>query len=210
MCCAVSFSHVQLFDTPWTVACQVPMSILQARILEWVACPFSRGSSWPRNPTGVSCIAGWFFTSWVTREAHYKWIHTHTHTHTHLFIPGFIKVYIFTPYSDEWNLPLDILSISCIWNEFETLSGSTVNMLTRHIIMHVWQNFINTSVQWSGQLFPLYTKLSYWTNFSWNLLFSEFAFVAPVVTSSWGWKAFFLNLLTTDKRLNMGKTEKST
>ena len=37
--------------------------ILQARILEWVAFPFSRGSSRPRNPTGVSCIAGVFFTN---------------------------------------------------------------------------------------------------------------------------------------------------
>ena len=45
--------------------------ILQARILEWVAIPFSRGSSWPRNQTGVSCIAGRFFTSWVTRKAQY-------------------------------------------------------------------------------------------------------------------------------------------
>ena len=33
------------------------------RILEWVAYPFSIGSSWPRNWTGVSCIAGGFFTS---------------------------------------------------------------------------------------------------------------------------------------------------
>ena len=33
------------------------------RILEWVAYPFSRGSSQPRNRTGVSCIAGRFFTS---------------------------------------------------------------------------------------------------------------------------------------------------
>ena len=39
------------------------------RILEWVAYPFSRGSSWPRNQTGVSCIAGGFFTNWVMREA---------------------------------------------------------------------------------------------------------------------------------------------
>ena len=39
------------------------------RILEWEACPFSRGSSWPRNQTRVSCIAGGFFTSWTTREA---------------------------------------------------------------------------------------------------------------------------------------------
>ena len=39
------------------------------RILEWVAYPFSSGSSWPRNRTRVSCIAGRFFTSWATREA---------------------------------------------------------------------------------------------------------------------------------------------
>ena len=36
--------------------------ILQARILEWVAFPFTRGSSQRRNRTQVSCIAGRFFT----------------------------------------------------------------------------------------------------------------------------------------------------
>ena len=84
--------------TPWTVAHQAPVSmgILQgifptqgtnpglphcrqifyqlshqgsSRILEWVAYPFSRGFSQPRNGTGVSCIAGEFFTSWATKEA---------------------------------------------------------------------------------------------------------------------------------------------
>ena len=43
--------------------------ILQARILEWVAFPFSRGSSQSRDQTQVSHIAGRFFTSWATREA---------------------------------------------------------------------------------------------------------------------------------------------
>ena len=43
--------------------------ILQARILEWLAVPFSRGSSQPRDWTQVSRIAGRFFTSWATREA---------------------------------------------------------------------------------------------------------------------------------------------
>ena len=41
-------------------------------ILKWVAYPFSWGSSWLRNWTGVSCISGRFFTSWATREAHDK------------------------------------------------------------------------------------------------------------------------------------------
>ena len=46
------------------IACQAPLSmgILQARILEWVAMPSSRGSSQPRDRTQVSHIAGRFFT----------------------------------------------------------------------------------------------------------------------------------------------------
>ena len=42
--------------------------ILQTRIVEWVAFPFSRGSSQARDWTQVSCIAGRFFTIWATRE----------------------------------------------------------------------------------------------------------------------------------------------
>ena len=41
----------------------------QARILEWVAIPFSRGSAWPRDQTQVSYIAGRFFTNWAIKEA---------------------------------------------------------------------------------------------------------------------------------------------
>ena len=43
--------------------------ILQARKLEWVAFPFSRESSQPRDRIQVSRIAGRFFTSWAIREA---------------------------------------------------------------------------------------------------------------------------------------------
>ena len=43
--------------------------ILQARILQWFAISFSRGSSWPRDRTQVSCIAGRLFNLWATREA---------------------------------------------------------------------------------------------------------------------------------------------
>ena len=58
-CCYVfsHFSHVQLFETPGTVAHQAPLSlkILQARILEWVAVPSSRESS-GSNISFISCI----------------------------------------------------------------------------------------------------------------------------------------------------------
>ena len=121
-----SLSHVWLFITPWTVACQTSLSstiswsllrfmsielmmpsnhcilcgpillcvctkslqscltlcdamdcsppgssvhgILQAWILKWVAMPSSRGSSWLRDQTCISCIAGQFFTQWATGE----------------------------------------------------------------------------------------------------------------------------------------------
>ena len=43
--------------------------ILQARILEWVAIPFSRGTSQPRDQTLVTCITGRFFTVWATGKS---------------------------------------------------------------------------------------------------------------------------------------------
>ena len=65
----VSQSRLTLCD-PRTVACQVSLSMgfFQARVLEWVAISFSRGSSQPRDRTQVSRITGSFFTIWVTRE----------------------------------------------------------------------------------------------------------------------------------------------
>ena len=60
-----SLSRVRLFVTLWIVV----YGILQVRILEWVAFPFSRESSQPGDQTQVSQIAGRFFTSWATREA---------------------------------------------------------------------------------------------------------------------------------------------
>ena len=69
-----------LFVLKWSERCSVvsdscdPIAytvhgILQARILEWVAVPFSRGFSQPRDQTQVFHIVGKFFTSWATREA---------------------------------------------------------------------------------------------------------------------------------------------
>ena len=68
-----SVSRVQLSDS---MNCSPPGSachgILQSRILEWVAIPFSRRSSWTRDQTQVSCIADRFFTIWATRKPR-KW-----------------------------------------------------------------------------------------------------------------------------------------
>ena len=65
-----SLSRVRLCDP---MDCSPPGSsvhgILQARILEWVAISFSRGSSRPRDQTQISHIAGRRFNLWATREA---------------------------------------------------------------------------------------------------------------------------------------------
>ena len=68
-CCLVAKLYLTVCDL---MDCSPPGSsvqgILQARVLEWVAIPSSRGSSWPRDQTWVSCIAGWFFTVRASRE----------------------------------------------------------------------------------------------------------------------------------------------
>ena len=64
-----------LFDP---MDCSPPVSpvheIPQARILEWVAIPFSRGSSPPRDQIQISCIADRFSTIWATREMYRKYV----------------------------------------------------------------------------------------------------------------------------------------
>ena len=70
MCVWKSLTRVQLFAIPMDY---IVHGILQARILEWVAFPISKGSSQLKDRTQVSCIVGEFFTSWATREAQEYW-----------------------------------------------------------------------------------------------------------------------------------------
>ena len=72
-----SWCSLKIYEHPVTLCDPIGYSlsgssahgILQARILEWVAIPFSRGSSQPRDWNCVSRIAGRFFTLWATGEA---------------------------------------------------------------------------------------------------------------------------------------------
>ena len=75
-----SCMHAQLYPILFDpMECRLPGSFvyvtLQARTLQWVAIPFSRGSSQPRKLTQIDHIAGRFFTMWATRE-------TLTHMHS--------------------------------------------------------------------------------------------------------------------------------
>ena len=67
LCVCESCSVVSDSATPWSMVYTVH-GILQARILEWAAFPFSKGSSQPRDWTLVSRIAGGFFPNWAIRE----------------------------------------------------------------------------------------------------------------------------------------------
>ena len=115
---AQALSRVWLFVTP--MDCSPPRSsvhgILQARILEWVAMFSSRGSSGPRDQTGISCIAGRLFTTEPPGKAVLRWI-LFSHyflSHTRLCFPG--------PYSSLWlgllcALPGIAIQLFCTFSE---------------------------------------------------------------------------------------------
>ena len=91
VCMCQSLSCVQLFVTPMDT--NLPGSslhgILQARILEWLAIPFSRGSSWPRDRTQVSPIADGLFPVWATKV--YSALFWTLRTHTLVCVGGGVK-----------------------------------------------------------------------------------------------------------------------
>ena len=77
--------------------------ILQARVLEWVAISFSRGSSQPRDRTQVSRIAGVFLASWATREAHSSSRPVLFHLISNQEVEGYVKTQSSCPISDEYS-----------------------------------------------------------------------------------------------------------
>ena len=100
--------------------------ILQAKILEWVAYPFFSRSSQPRNQTGVSCIAGGFFTNWAIREAH----------------EFCVDLYIFfcwsgPPVCSQWAFCMHF----CVWRCVPDLSVERdilhIHLLFRHLVLYL-------------------------------------------------------------------------
>ena len=71
VCVCLSLSHVQLFVTPWTIACQALVSMNSPGKSNEVGRQFLlQGIFLTRGLNPVSCIAGRFFTAWATRESH--------------------------------------------------------------------------------------------------------------------------------------------
>ena len=118
--------------------------ILQARILEWVAISFSRGSSQPRNRTWVSCIAGRFFTNWSTRETWTKVgpilpLHTWT-CWSELYIVC-INPYM---WGSVWGC-VCVCMLSCVWLFCDPMDCSPPGSSVRGILQ---------ARLWSGLPFP--------------------------------------------------------
>ena len=69
--CMRVLSHIRLFVTPWTLACQASLSVEFSRQEYWsgFSISFSRGSYWPRDRTQLSCIRSWTLCQWATWEA---------------------------------------------------------------------------------------------------------------------------------------------
>ena len=86
--------------------------ILQTRVLEWVAIPFSRGSSQSRDRPHVSCIWAGFSTIWVTREAH--WINRNS---KHKMCLTILKIKgVTTMWKSDMTISNDATEKKC-WNE---------------------------------------------------------------------------------------------
>ena len=154
-CCLVAQSRPALFATP--MDCNLPSSsvheILQARILEWVAISFSRGSSWPRDRTCISCISGGFFTDWATGEDFMVnisvsvyvcmcvclhtgnsnvYVHAYAciYIYTHTLISGLILMFLHPTFSIRFTYhfaevhPLGLLSVKALGYKFSSLCKS--------------------------------------------------------------------------------------
>ena len=119
--------------------------ILQARILEWVAFPFSRGSSQPRDQTQVSCIAGGFFTTWPIREAQE------------------ILEWVAYPFSSGYSWPRNRIRVFCIAGRFFTnwaIREATVKCQKKKKMLNLKFLFLAINIiQWDWNLTQAYVKL---------------------------------------------------
>ena len=113
--------------------CSLPGSsvhgFFQARILKWTAISFTRGSSWPRNWTWVSCIAGRFSNIWATEEAHFICLVVSSVQFSHSVVSDFLR-----PHESQHarppcpSPPLGVYSNPCplSWWCHPTISSSVV------------------------------------------------------------------------------------
>ena len=120
--------------------------IFQARILEWLAIPFSRGSSQSRDRTQVSCIAGRFLTIWATKEAQVPPIAS-TRVHMHWFLVLSSQIHIF-PHVEEMICNMELYAFA--FSLLGTLSGIPPYL---HFLGHfaLYLVSLGISPRWKGE-----------------------------------------------------------
>ena len=130
--CRCLLNHLQLFCD--TIDSSLPDSsvhgISQARILEWVAIFFSRGSSWPRDRTHLSCIGRWILHRWPTRDAPRTWLLLSRFSRVRLCnpidgsppgfpVPGILQArtleWVAISFSNAWKWKVKVKSLSSVW-----------------------------------------------------------------------------------------------
>ena len=136
------------------------------RILEWVAYPFSRGTSRPRTWTRVSCIAGGFFTSWATQEAQnlkllplsFKTNFSETEKHLPVFNMGFHPLLVIllcplTAPSLSWFschfsicVRFSVSSDSCLTRSIITCLSTVADILRVHVWVSSSSSYIRSSL----------------------------------------------------------------
>ena len=150
------------------MVCSLPGSsvhgIFQARILEWVAISFSRGSSRPRDGTQVSRIAGRCFTLWATREAHIQmhmlcllFLHTHINSLFHSLIPTYTKQHVSLLQritGTHWpilSLPILMgIQFSSVTQSCPTLCDPMNRSMPGLLVHHQLLESTQTHVHWGG------------------------------------------------------------
>ena len=174
--CLYLLSHVWLFASPWTAACQAPlfMVFFHARILEWGVISYSRGTSCPRNLTHVSCI------SWIGRGIPYhchlgspdkckKWHYKHIDRilrENEKGIPWICKPYINLQRCNTWD-KLKLMSTFSKSNgamniSSPGLSQNTLRLLSEGLIW-IFHIFLSNEY-WSSSNFVL--SLYSYSNFN--------------------------------------------
>ena len=133
---SVKVKVVQLCPTLCNPVDYTVHGILQARILEWVAFPFSRGSSQPRDQTQVSHITGGFFTSWATRVSIGYILFSEPSAGSKEYLSSvqlLSRVWLFvTPWTAA---PQASLSITNSWSPPKSMSIESV-MPSNHLILY--------------------------------------------------------------------------
>ena len=125
------------------------------RILEWVAYPFSSGSSQPGNQTGVSCLAGRFFTNWAIREALTEYI-----------TPQFLKNLKEKKEEQILSLWLNFRKVSCpdVFSSLSPKSNQSADFLHHKLVLCVFELYIN----WALVYWFFFFCFFYWTLYLWH------------------------------------------